>query len=128
MKKVPIFWNFSRPFTLIPPMVGIVSGALVGIGATRAPFRWGLILSAAVAAATLNAASNALNQICDLENDRLNKPLRALPSGQLSRVEAILFTSALYVLSIALVAWINVQTLVIYLMAALATYLYSAPP
>ena len=128
MKKLRIFWNFSRPFTLIPPVVGIVSGALVGIGATRAPFRWPLILSAAVAAAALNAASNALNQICDLENDRLNKPLRALPSGQLSRVEAILFTSALYIASIALVAWINVQTLVIYLIAALATYLYSAPP
>jgi 4-hydroxybenzoate polyprenyltransferase len=128
MKKLRIFWNFSRPFTLVPPVVGIVSGALVGIGASRAPFCWLAILSAAAAAATLNAASNALNQICDLENDRLNKPLRALPSGQLSRSEAILFTSSLYIISIALVAWINAQTLVIYLMAALATYLYSAPP
>jgi len=87
-----------------------------------------LIFVAALAAATLNAASNALNQICDLKNDRLNKPLRALPSGQLSRGEAILFASVLYVVSIALVAWINVQTLVIYLIAATATYLYSAPP
>jgi len=128
MKKLRIFWNFSRPFTLIPPVVGIVSGALVGIGASRAPFRWPLILSAAAAAATLNAASNALNQICDLKNDQLNKPLRALPSGQLSRAEAVLFTGALYVISFALVAWINVQTLVIYLIAGLATYLYSAPP
>src|SRR5512144_2762931 len=106
MKKLRILWNFSRPFTLIPPVVGIISGALVGIGASRAPFRWTLILCAAAAAATLNAASNGLNQICDLENDRLNKPQRALPSGQLSRPEAILFTSSLYIISITLVAWI----------------------
>jgi chlorophyll/bacteriochlorophyll a synthase len=128
MKKMWILWNFSRPFTLIPPVVGIVSGALVGIGATRADSHWPLILSAALAAATLNAASNTLNQICDLENDRLNKPLRALPAGQLSRNEAVLFTGALYIISIALVAWINTQILTIYLIAAIATYLYSAPP
>ena len=128
MKKIGILWDFSRPFTLIPPVVGIVSGALVGIGATRSESHWPLILSAAIAAATLNAASNALNQICDLENDRLNKPLRALPSGQLSRNEAVLFTVALYVISIVLVAWINTQILMIYLIAAIATYLYSAPP
>jgi 4-hydroxybenzoate polyprenyltransferase len=128
MQKIGILWSFSRPFTLIPPVVGIVSGAFVGIGATRTPVRWPLIFVAALAAATLNAASNALNQICDLENDRLNKPLRALPSGQLSRGEAILFASVLYFASVALVAWINVQTLVIYLIAATATYVYSAPP
>jgi len=128
VKKLRTFWNFSRPFTLIPPVVGILSGALVGLGATRTQLRWPLILAAALAAATLNAGSNALNQICDLENDRLNKPLRALPSGQLSRSEAILFTSVLYVVSIALVAWINLQILTIYLIAAAATYLYSAPP
>jgi chlorophyll/bacteriochlorophyll a synthase len=128
MKKIWILWNFSRPFTLIPPVVGIVSGALVGIGATRTEIHWPSIFSAALAGATLNAASNALNQICDLENDRLNKPLRALPSGQLSRNEAVLFASLLYIISIALVAPINVQILVIYLIAAAATYLYSAPP
>src|SRR5438034_530156 len=128
MKKVRIFWNFSRPFTLIPPVVGIFSGALVGIGATRADVRWPSILLAAMAAATLNAASNGLNQICDLENDRLNKPLRPLPAGDLSRLEAVCFTSSLYVVSILLVAWINAQVLVIYLIAAVATYLYSAPP
>jgi 4-hydroxybenzoate polyprenyltransferase len=33
-------------------------------------------------AAVLNAASNALNQIYDLEIDRVNKPLRPLPSGR----------------------------------------------
>jgi len=128
MKKLRIFWNFSRPFTLIPPVVGIISGALVGIGATRAEVHWQSILLAALAAATLNAASNGLNQICDLENDRLNKPLRPLPSGALSRFEAVFFTSLLYAVSLLLVAWINAQVLVIYLIAGVATYLYSAPP
>jgi geranylgeranylglycerol-phosphate geranylgeranyltransferase len=128
MKKIRLLWHFSRPFTLIPPVVGIISGALVGVGATRSEFRWPPILLAALAAATLNAASNGLNQICDLENDRLNKPKRPLPSGQLSLGEAMSFTTLLYLMSIVLVAFINTQVLVIYLVAAVATYLYSARP
>ena len=35
-------------------------------------------------AAVLNAGNNALNQIYDLEIDRVNKPKRPLPSGRLS--------------------------------------------
>jgi geranylgeranylglycerol-phosphate geranylgeranyltransferase len=128
MKKIRALWQFSRPFTLIPPVVGIISGALVGVGASRIEFRWHPILLAALAAATLNAASNGLNQICDLENDRLNKPKRPLPSDQLSLGEAVAFTAVLYSISIVLVSFINTQVLVIYLFAAVATYLYSARP
>ena len=43
-------------------------------------------------AATLNAANNALNQIYDLEIDRINKPNRPLPSGRLTMREAWMFT------------------------------------
>ena len=43
-------------------------------------------------AAVLNAASNAINQIYDLEIDRINKPQRPLPSGRLTMREAWIFT------------------------------------
>ena len=35
-------------------------------------------------AATLNAASNVLNQVHDLDLDRINKPERPIPSGAVS--------------------------------------------
>ena len=43
-------------------------------------------------AALLNAGNNALNQIYDLEIDRVNKPKRPLTSGRLTIAQAWRFT------------------------------------
>ena len=81
--------EFSRPFTLVAPALGFASGAATGIGAApHEPWSSALIVYPLIGltmAAVLNAASNALNQIYDLEIDRINKPKRPLPSGRLSR-------------------------------------------
>ena len=44
-------------------------------------------------AALLNAGNNALNQIYDLEIDRVNKPKRPLTSGRLTVAQAWWFTN-----------------------------------
>jgi len=128
MPSATVITRFTRPFTLLPPVVGIVSGSLVAYGATHQPWPWRAIVLAALAAAVLNAASNGLNQICDLEIDRVNKPQRPLPSGALSLRAARWLTLGGYGVALALAACVNRQTLVIYSAAALATWLYSAPP
>jgi 4-hydroxybenzoate polyprenyltransferase len=83
-------------------------------------------------AAVLNAASNALNQICDLEIDRVNKPRRPLPSGRMSLTEAWLFTAFAYAAALIL-AWQVApggrrECFWIVVVAALITFLYSVPP
>lgn len=128
MASLRLYWTFARPFTLVPPMVGIFSGSLIGYGASRAPFRVGHVTLAVLAAAVLNAASNGLNQICDLANDRINKPHRPLPSGRMTRREAWTFVAVTYAGALAMVAAVNRETLVIYVIAGLATVAYSAPP
>jgi len=89
MKKLKLYLDFARPFTLLPPALGVVSGAVTAWGAhgTRdavtlaafLPVLWGALM-----AAVLNSASNAINQIYDLDIDRVNKPKRPLPSGALT--------------------------------------------
>jgi 4-hydroxybenzoate polyprenyltransferase len=128
MSTFRIYWRFARPFTLVPPMTGIFSGALLGYGATHASVPVVRVALAVVAAGVLNAASNGLNQICDLTNDRINKPHRPLPSGQITLRQAWIFTAATYALALAMVAVVNVETFVIYVVAALGTLAYSAPP
>jgi 4-hydroxybenzoate polyprenyltransferase len=128
MSKVRVFWTFSRPFTLVPPMVGIFSGSLIGYGATHVRFPAVHVVLAILAAALLNAASNGLNQICDLENDRINKASRPLPSAELTPRDAWTFVIAAYGVALALVAPVNAETFAIYVIAAVATVLYSAPP
>ena len=127
MKFLRTYWTFARPFTLVPPMTGIFSGALLGYGATHAAFHPVHVTLAVLAAGVLNAASNVLNQICDLTNDRINKPHRPLPSGKITMRQAWVFTAALYALALAMVAVVNRQTFAIYVIAALATVAYSAP-
>jgi len=126
--KLRLYWTFARPFTLVPPMIGILSGSIIGYGASRAPFRVVNVALAVIAAAVLNAASNGLNQICDLTNDRVNKPHRPLPSGRMKTGEAWAFVAITYVAALAMAGAVNRQTFAIYLIAALSTVAYSAPP
>jgi len=88
--------EFSRPFTLVAPALGVASGGVTAIGADpREAWHLTLViypLVGAVVAAVLNAASNALNQIYDLEIDRINKPGRPLPSGRLTLGHGWTFT------------------------------------
>src|SRR5205814_3958624 len=83
-------------------------------------------------AAVLNAASNALNQIYDLEIDRVNKPRRPLPSDRLSLREAWAFTYGGYAVALVL-AWFvapagRLECFWIVLAATIITILYSVPP
>ena len=75
------------------PALGFASGAATAAGAApREPWSADLLLYpfiGLVMAAVLNAASNALNQIYDLEIDRINKPKRPLPSGRLSLADGM---------------------------------------
>ena len=128
MNSLKLYWTFARPFTLVPPMVGIFSGSLLGYGATHTPVRVVHVALAVLAAAVLNAASNGLNQICDLTNDRINKPHRPLPSGKLTLGQAWVFVGVTYLLALAMVAVVNREIFAIYVVAALATVAYSAPP
>lgn len=106
--KASVYYEFARPFTLVAPALGFASGALTASGAAPPEvWRLGLLvppLLGSVMAATLNAASNGLNQIYDLEIDRVNKPGRPLPSGRLSIREAWIFTVAGFIVSFVL-AW-----------------------
>jgi 4-hydroxybenzoate polyprenyltransferase len=134
--RAALLLEFSRPFTLVAPALGFASGAATAAGAApREPWSLDLLLYPCIGlvmAAVLNAASNALNQIYDLEIDRINKPRRALPSGRLSPREAWTFTLAAYAVALVL-AWLVApggrhECFWIVVVATVITVLYSAPP
>lgn len=140
MSRLKTYADFARPFTLAPPALGVVSGAITAWGAhgTRAAITWstlGPVLWGALMAAVLNSASNAINQIYDLEIDRVNKPKRPLPAGTLTLGEAWAFTAACFALAWAL-AWLAVppgreahrECFWIVLFTSVLVWAYSAPP
>lgn len=136
MRRPRLFLELSRPFTLVAPALGFASGAATAYGAApREVWHPHLILYPLIGltmAAVLNAASNALNQIYDLEIDRVNKPKRPLPSGRLSLHDAWVFTWVAYAVALVL-AWLvepgaRHECFWIVVVATIITFLYSVPP
>jgi len=136
VRRPRLFLELSRPFTLVAPALGFASGAATAYGAApREVWHPHLILYPLIGltmAAVLNAASNALNQIYDLEIDRVNKPKRPLPSGRLSLHDAWVFTWAAYAVALVL-AWLvepgaRHECFWIVVVATIITFLYSVPP
>ena len=134
--RAALLLELSRPFTLVAPALGFASGAATAAGAApREAWSADLLvypLIGLVMAAVLNAASNALNQIYDLEIDRVNKPKRPLPSGRLPIAAAWTFTWITYAAALAL-AWLVApggrhECFWVVLVATLITVLYSVPP
>ncbi len=133
---VRAYVDLGRPFTLVAPALGFLSGGLTAIGAApREPWSAGLLaapLIGSAMAALLNAGNNALNQVYDLEIDRVNKPTRPLPSGRLAIGQAWVFTIATYALALVL-AWLvspagRHECFWLVLVAVACTFLYSVPP
>jgi 4-hydroxybenzoate polyprenyltransferase len=128
--------DLARPFTLVAPALGFISGALTAVGAApREPWSAALLLPPLIGsamAALLNAGNNALNQIYDLEIDRVNKPKRPLTSGRLSIAQAWIFTHVAYALALIL-AWLVApggrhECFWLVAVAVVCTYIYSVPP
>ncbi len=146
------YLRLARPFTLLPPLLGIVSGAICAFGSAHNPdparrATWAVILTVSIGslcASLMNAASNIVNQIADLEIDRENKPDRPLVTGEVSIAHAWRVAAVLYVLCIV-PTWLVVPypyqsfaqrvaapvhlhaAFFIYCIGALATFVYSLP-
>lgn len=150
MKPSP--WiQLSRPFTLLPPLLGILSGSACAWGSAHNPyasFTWGLVVTIVVAsfcASLMNAASNIINQVYDLEIDRVNKPTRPLCTGEVSVKAATGVSLVMYAFALAPIWWVvppphdatwASRTFApwhahacfwIYIGGFLCTYIYSAP-
>lgn len=133
--RIGAYAALARPFTLVMPALGMLTGGVIALGAGALPTPnplvdnvWLRILIGSLMAAVLNAASNTLNQVYDLEIDRINKPARVLPSGVLMPVQAMRFALVLYAVAIALSFLVGRACAVIVLFTAFATWAYSAPP
>jgi 4-hydroxybenzoate polyprenyltransferase len=135
--SVQAYVDLARPFTLLPPALGVLSGAVTawGAGHSKPPVTVDLLLPVlygSLMAAVLNAASNAINQIYDLAIDRVNKPKRPLPSGTLSIPQAWKFTIAAFVVAWVL-AWMAApggrrECFWIVMFTSVLVWAYSAPP
>ncbi len=117
-----------RPFTLIAPFIAFLTAAIIAMNVEPIVGFTSLVLIGALASMLANGASNAINQVFDIDVDRINKPERPLPSGRLTRKQAGIFGGAIYAASVILSYLVNQVFFVIMLITVVITFFYSAPP
>jgi geranylgeranylglycerol-phosphate geranylgeranyltransferase len=111
---------------LLPrPLNCLITALSTGVGGLAAgapllPAPWW----AALAAALIAGAGNALNDVADLEIDRINRPLRPLPAGRVSRRAALLESLVLALAGNAIALWQSPALGLFALLVTLALALY----
>ena len=84
------FLELSRPANGVIAFVSVMLGGLFAVEGQMNRLDDVGLLMAAFSALLLLAAGNSLNDYCDSEIDRTNKPQRPIPSGRIQRREALI--------------------------------------
>ena len=82
---MPALLRLVRPANAVLSLFAVAVGGVLAVGAAAfAPGRIGPLALAMASAAFVGAAANALNDVYDVEIDRVNRPDRPVPSGGVS--------------------------------------------
>jgi 4-hydroxybenzoate polyprenyltransferase len=148
--KVRGVLDLFRPFTLLAPLIGGTAAALMalaidpvtnyGEGFVMPTLSWGYpfvswgfpllqLITGVSALVLVNAGSNVLNQVYDLEIDKINKPYRPIPSKIITKDEARTIAWMVYLITLWRAATVSSGAfLFLILIIMLITIFYSMPP
>ncbi|XP_059286050.1 homogentisate phytyltransferase 1, chloroplastic isoform X2 [Lycium ferocissimum] len=103
---VDAFYRFSRPHTIIGTALSIISVSLLAIEkfSDFSPLFFTGTLEAIVAALFMNIYIVGLNQLSDIEIDKVNKPYLPLASGEYSTQTGVIIVSSFAIL-LPLLRW-----------------------
>lgn len=128
MKRLHILWKFSRPHTIIGSTISITT--LYAMACQNNSFleHWPLLILAILTGITCNIFIVGINQIEDVEIDKINKPYLPIAAGELSIKNAnrIIYTSAF--LSVLFATYISYYLTGIVMLSMLIGMAYSLPP
>ena len=107
MKTLIAYLELARPLNGI---IAFISAWLGGMFANQGNMENLVdirLLLVSISALVLLSAGNAINDYCDYNIDRINRPRRPLPSGRIRRTNALIFAISLAAIGIYLGTLIN---------------------
>lgn len=113
-----------RPLNVVMMAVGVAVGGVLAAG--PAAFDGARLLLAMASAACIGAAANAVNDVFDLEIDRVNRPSRPLPAGTVPVPAARALWVVLSAFGIGLGAFLSWLHLGVAMASVVLLYGYSA--
>jgi len=109
-----------RPVNLILTFVSV----LVGGALSDSSFRVGRVLIAALSGSLIAGGGNALNDVCDVDIDRIGKPWRPIPAGEVSPRGGLAWSVLLFALGILLSISLGTLPFIVAASASLGLILY----
>lgn len=128
LKQLLVLWKFSRPHTIVGSTISIIVLWLMAIQSSLHQDNFDLLLLTLIAGIGTNIFIVGLNQIIDIDLDRINKPNLPLVDGSLTIRGAyqIVFVSLLVTLAFSFFASIILGWLIVIIL--LIGIAYSVPP
>jgi homogentisate phytyltransferase/homogentisate geranylgeranyltransferase len=127
MKALIILWKFSRPHTIIGSVISIFT--LFTIVCHKQGIQDpSFLIIALIIGITCNIFIVGINQIADVNIDKINKPSLPIPSGVLNvqQAKAIVFSSL--AISLGLALYLTPYLFAIIVLATAIGWAYSMPP
>ena len=121
-----ILWKFSRPHTIIGSTLSIIVLFLLQGGSVFT--HWYILVVTLVSGLACNLCITGLNQVIDVELDKINKPELPIASGELdanSAKKIVLASGIIALVAAALLHWLLLLLIVVILFLGIA---YSLPP
>jgi 4-hydroxybenzoate polyprenyltransferase len=85
--KLSAYIQLIRPFTLVAPVIAGFFGSLICLGGEFLS-HWLEIVYVTFTLMLCQAAGQVINQACGVDEDKINKPYRPIPSGKITAKEA----------------------------------------
>ncbi|HVP35711.1 MAG TPA: UbiA family prenyltransferase [Terriglobales bacterium] len=119
--KIKPYFKLTRFQNNLITFVSVLLGGFIG-----GVWSWRKLLIAAFSAALISSGGYVLNDYFDLKIDKINRPSRVLPKGELSPKKAFIFSISLFAIGFILSLFLQPVSAGIALIAILFLFLYSA--
>lgn len=127
MKTLTILWKFSRPHTIIGSVIGIFTLYTIACRQQDKSDLF-LLMMAIVIAISCNIFIVGINQIADVNIDRINKPSLPIPAGVLTVQQAKTIVYSSLVISLSLALYLTPYLFGIIVLSTGIGWAYSMPP
>ncbi len=127
MNKIITLWKFSRPHTVIGTAISIVTLYIIICKDCKTD-HLPLLLIALSIGIGCNIFIVGINQIADVNIDKINKPYLPIPAGELSVKNANRIIYGFLLISLILASYLSLYLFAIILLAAAIGWAYSMPP
>ncbi|MCH8940928.1 MAG: geranylgeranylglycerol-phosphate geranylgeranyltransferase [Bacteroidetes bacterium] len=122
MKKLKAVFKIIRPLNILITFLSVIVAGIIAQGKNYVPQ---ILLLVAIAESLTFSAGNIINDIFDIETDKLNRPERVLPKGEINKQTAFIVYILFVLLSGFISFYVNTAVFKIIIGTNIILFLYS---